>query len=309
MTGDLLGARPLLLDAALGTELTRRDADTSPPLWSARALRSCPDLVVAVHAENAAAGADVLTAGTFRTHARSLAASGLTLHAAREESRALAGLAVSLAREGGRRGCAGGAAPGREPLVAGSVAPLEDCWRVDLVPDVSALAREHAWQAEALAGAGADVLLVETIGTAREAEAAVRAAAAAGLPVVACLATDGAGALLSGERLVDAARRLVDLPVPPRAVGVNCVPARRVAAELERLARALPDVPLAAYGNTGQALDDRDLFPSEPIDPDEYAAAAAGWLALGTRLVGGCCGTSAAHTAALRRLLDYDRRR
>ncbi|CAG0985225.1 partial Homocysteine S-methyltransferase, partial [Gammaproteobacteria bacterium] len=59
--------RPLLLDAALGTELSRRGAPASPPLWSARAILERPDLVLAVHRENAAAGSDVLTAGTFRT--------------------------------------------------------------------------------------------------------------------------------------------------------------------------------------------------------------------------------------------------
>lgn len=249
-----------------------------------------------------------MTAATFRTHARSLCSAGLSPADAARESVALAREALALAREGARRGRALAAPGGERVLVAGSVAPLEDCWRPDLVPGEEDLAREHAAQAEALARAGADLLLVETMGTAREAEAAARASAATGLPYVACFATDGAGSLLSGERLPEAVRRLLDLPVPPLAVGVNCVPARRVAAELERLARALPGVPLAAYGNTGQALDDRDLFPSEPIDPAEYAAEAALWLALGARLVGGCCGTNAAHTAALRRLLDYDRR-
>ncbi|MCL4809963.1 MAG: homocysteine S-methyltransferase family protein, partial [Thermoanaerobaculia bacterium] len=122
-------APPLLLDAALGTELARRGAPSAPPLWSARAVLERPELVLAVHRENAAAGADVLTAGTFRTQPGLLgpAASDATCRA------------VALARE------AASARPG--VLVAGSVAPVADCWRPDLVPPERDLARLHALHA------------------------------------------------------------------------------------------------------------------------------------------------------------------
>jgi len=272
---------PLLLDAALGTELSRRGAPASPPLWSARAVLARPELVLAVHRENVAAGADVLTAGTFRTQPALLGA------AAREATRR----AVSLARE------AAAERPG--VLVAGSIAPVGDCWRPDLVPPDAELARLHALHARALAEAGADLLLLETFGTAREWLAAARAAAATSLAVVACATTREDGALLTGEPLGAAARALLALPSPPAALGVNCVPARRLAASLVRLAAAAPGVPLAAYGNTGLPLDEAAGAFAEPISPEEYATVADRWLALGARLVGGCCGTGAGHVAAL----------
>jgi S-methylmethionine-dependent homocysteine/selenocysteine methylase len=276
-----LSARPLLLDAALGTELSRRGAPSAPPLWSARAVLERPDLVLSVHRENVAAGADVLTAGTFRTQP------GLLGPAAPDATRR----AVALARE---------AASGRPGvLVAGSVAPVADCWRPDLVPGDDDLARLHALHAAALEEAGADLLLLETFGTAREWLAAARAAAATGLPVVASATTRKDGALLSGEPLGAAARELLALPSPPVAVGVNCVPARRLAASLALLAAAAPGVPLAAYGNTGLPLDEASGSFAEPIGPEEYAGAALSWVALGARLVGGCCGTRAGHVAAL----------
>lgn len=276
-----LAERPLLLDAALGTELSRRGAPASPPLWSARAVLERPDLVVSVHRENVAAGADVLTAGTFRTQPALLGA------AAREATRR----AVALARE------AAAERPG--VLVAGSIAPVADCWRPDLVPPDAELARLHALHAEALAEAGADLFLLETFGTAREWLAAARAAAATGLAVVACATTREDGALLSGEPLEEAARALLALPSPPVALGVNCVPARRLAASLARLAAAAPGLPLAAYGNTGLPLDEAAGLFAEPISPEEYAAVAERWLSYGARLVGGCCGTGAGHVAAL----------
>jgi homocysteine S-methyltransferase len=83
-----------------------------------------------------------------------------------------------------------------------------------------------------------------------------------------------------------------------------CVPARRIGVDLARLRAAAPGVPLVIYGNTGRALDESSGLFTEPIDQYEYAALARGWLGAGARIVGGCCGTNAAHVRALRRHLD-----
>jgi homocysteine S-methyltransferase len=58
----------------MGTELERRGPSTRLPLWSVRALIECPELVLAIHRERCAGGAEILTANTFRTHRRTLAA-------------------------------------------------------------------------------------------------------------------------------------------------------------------------------------------------------------------------------------------
>jgi S-methylmethionine-dependent homocysteine/selenocysteine methylase len=289
---------PLLLDAAMGTELARRGADTSPPLWSVRALYEAPEFVEAIHRENLDAGADVLTIASFRLHARNVrrAPPGVFFESESCSRHALAE-AVRLAR----RAAEGVSA--RPPWIAGSLAPLEDCYRPDLVPPEAEILSEHAEMARRLADAGVDLILVETMNTVREASAAASAAAETGLPVVVCLVTDGAGRLLSGEPIEEAAAALLAVRPLPEALGVNCVPARRLGADLARLRAAAPGLPLAAYGNTGRALDEaRGLF-TEPIDPEEYAALASGWLSLGARLVGGCCGTTAAHTRALRAII------
>ena len=73
---EVLRSGSLLLDAAMGTELERRGAPMDLPLWSARALDECPELVLAIHCEEVAAGAEILTANTFRTHRRTLAREG-----------------------------------------------------------------------------------------------------------------------------------------------------------------------------------------------------------------------------------------
>ena len=78
----------------MGTELQRRDANTTLPLWSARTLIDDPELVWTVHGDDVAAGAETVTANTFRTHARTLAKAGLEARAGE-----LSALAVRLAAE------------------------------------------------------------------------------------------------------------------------------------------------------------------------------------------------------------------
>jgi len=286
----LASGRPLVLDAAMGTELQRRETSTALPLWSARPLLDDPEIVWTIHGDEVAAGADVLTADTFRTHARTLGKAGLA-----DRAGELTALAVRLAHQAA-------AAPGREVFVAGSLSPLEDCYRPDLAPDDAALAREHGAQARFLADAGVDLILAETHNSVREAAAAARAAKATGLPFVVSLVTDGAGRLLSGETIGEAAAVLA--PLEPDALGINCVPAARLAGDLALLAAALPRMPLSAYGNLGLPADGPGWAFTEELDPGDYAREAGRWLALGARLVGGCCGTTPAFTRAVRSIVE-----
>lgn len=287
----LCDSAPLLLDGATGTELERRGRPCGLPLWSTRALIDDPELVFAVHADYADAGADLLTANTFRTQRRTLerADSGL-------DARRLTAQAVALARRAAR-------GSGREVFVLGSAPTLEDCYRPDRVPPRDALDREHAEHASHLAEAGVDAIAVETMNSVREAQAAVRAARATGLPVLASFIAGADAKLLSGEALLDGVRAVA--PLGPDAVLVNCLPPSRVAACLEVLRGEIAR--FGVYANLGEPVDHGDAGRSEPCPPDAYARCAADWLARGASIVGGCCGTTPLHIRALR--AELDRRR
>jgi S-methylmethionine-dependent homocysteine/selenocysteine methylase len=276
---------PLLLDGATGTELERRGATSALPLWSARALLEDPALVEQIHRDYVDAGAEILTANTFRTQARTLARAGLA-HRARE----LTALAVALARRAG---------PERRPWVAGSMAPLEDCFRPDLVPDDDALAHEHREHALALRDAGVDLLLVETMNTAREAAAAARAARETGLPLWTSFTCDGSGRLPSGEPL-DAALAAV-APWSPELVGVNCLSPSAADSLLPALAAT--GRPFAVYANLGAPAPDGSWHRCGREGPGSFAAHALRWVAAGARAVGGCCGTTPDHVRAIARAL------
>jgi S-methylmethionine-dependent homocysteine/selenocysteine methylase len=181
--------------------------------------------------------------------------------------------------------------------VLGSAAPLEDCYRPDLVPDAASLAREHAEHAGHLAAAGADAILVETMNSVREAEAAARAARATGLPFLASFVCGEGALLLSGEPLRAGLEAVA--AHGPLAVGVNCVAPSRVAACLPELARA--GLPFCVYANLGSPDPVRGFAPSADCAPAAYAGEAERWVAAGAAVVGGCCGTGPAHVAALAR--------
>ena len=287
-----LNERTRVLDGATGSELLRRGVAAAGRLWGVGALLEDPGAVTALHRDYAAAGAEALTAATFRVTPYALRGAGL-------EDRAgeLALLAVRLAREGA-------AEAGRDALVFASQTTLEDCYRPDLVPDDVTLVREHGATANILAKARPDALLLETFNTAREGRIAAEAATATGLPVIVSFVCRR-GMLLSGEEPGDAA---VAVCIPGVvAVGVNCTAVEDVLPALIRVA-ASTSLPLVAYANNAWHAADSPWLAAEPVPPEGFARTAATWVAAGARLVGGCCGTDPDHIAAIASRLDGERR-
>jgi S-methylmethionine-dependent homocysteine/selenocysteine methylase len=279
-----LAEGPRVLDGAMGSELLRRGVSAAGSLWGVGALLEDPDAVRQLHRDYSAAGAEALTAATFRVAPYSLRRVGLE---ARTEE--LASLAVRLAREGAREAR-------RAALVFASQTTLEDCYRPDLVPDDDTLLREHAASASVLAGSGADALLLETFNTIREARIAAEAAAATGLPVMVSFTCGSGGRILSGE---DAGEAAAAVTVPGVvAAGANCTAVGDVLPALTAMAAATP-LPLVAYANNAWFEEDSAFLTAEPVNPDRYGFCALAWLTLGARMIGGCCGTGPGHIAAL----------
>jgi S-methylmethionine-dependent homocysteine/selenocysteine methylase len=288
--------KPLLLDAAMGSDLDRRGLATTLPLWSALALLERPDLVRQIHLDNLRAGADIITTNTFRTTARTLRRADLDPDRARELDALAVRLALEARDEAGRP----------DALIAGSIAPLEDCYLpVFDTPEDQPLA-EHRAQANSLAEDGVDLLMVETMPTATEAAIALQAALETGAPttvgfVCAPPQNGEPPRLLSGETLAAALKQVT--PLGPTAILVNCAAPPVITAALREL-RTLTSLPIGGYANAGRIDDQVGWVPDAALSGERYAAFAREWLALGARLIGGCCGATPEHTAALRRLID-----
>lgn len=180
--------------------------------------------------------------------------------------------------------------------VAGSIAPLEDCYRPDLSPGWDAFS-EHVELADVLADAGCDLLLCETFPNADEAISAVSAARCAGIETWLALTAGPDGALMTPDQMAVAARRGVDEGAS--VVLVNCTPAHDTLRFVESLADASLGVPIGAYANAGSADDEIGWNASTQPGAQAYAVLAQQWINAGATLVGSCCGTTPEHVRAI----------
>lgn len=267
-----------VLDGPVGTELLRRGVPTPLPGWSAHALETHPEIVSEIHRDYALAGATVHTTNTFRTRPKHFADTWADL-----ARRAVA--------------CCRSAVPASH-RVAGSVAPIEDCYRPDLSPANSFDA--HRALAEVLADAGCDVLLCETFPNPNEAIDAARACVETGLETWLALTPGPMADLMTPEDVDAVAAKATAIGV--RGLLVNCLPVP----EVERFLAALSGhgVAFGAYPNSG-TVDDVNGWKTTPFAPEPFADEAARWIAAGATLIGSCCGTGPQHTRALCQRLGH----
>jgi methionine synthase I (cobalamin-dependent) len=289
---SLLEARPVLLaDGGTGTGLFALGLTTgdSPELWNV----DHPERVAALHRGFVEAGSDIVLTNSFGGGRHRL-----KLHGAQDRVAELNRAAARIARE-----VADGA--GRPVLVGGSMGPTGELMAPLGTLTMEDAAAAFAEQARALADGGADVLWVETMSSAEEVEAAVRGAMATELPVVATLSFDTNGRTMMGITPEAAVALFERLPRRPVAFGANCGtgPGQLLATVLGLKEAAGDGAVLVAKGNCGipQYRDGHICYSGSPEIMAAYARLARD---CGARIVGGCCGTSPAHVAAMRQALN-----
>ena len=285
---------PILLDGAFGTVLHSKGVPIDQSFDVINVTN--PGVVASIHREYIDAGADVIETNSFGANRYNLAEHNL-LHRVREINQA----AVSVAR----RVIDGSF---REVLLAGAVGPLG----VRLAPlgrVTEAEARAaFSEQIEALVTAepaGVDLLIIETMSDVKEVAAAVAAArnVAPHIPIIAQMSFTRDDRTLLGNTPDDVALKLAEMDVD--AIGVNCSggPAQ-VLRLITTISQLVPDMPISAAPNAGwpEQMDaGRVLYPATPSYFGEYARS---FIAAGANLIGGCCGTTAAHIAEMRYALD-----
>lgn len=289
MLAQRLAEVPVLLaDGATGTnlfDLGLANGD-APELW----LDAHPDRVAALHRAFVDAGADIILTNTFGGNARRLMLHGLQ-HRARELNRRAAEIAREVA-----------GAAGRPVIVAGSVGPTGDLL-APLGPLTEAEAAEvFAEQVAGLREGGADVIWIETMSAPEEMRAAAAAAAGAGMEWTLTASFDTAGHTMMGLSPAAFAAFVRGLPGAPVAIGSNCgVGAADLLASVLGMDGA--ELPLIAKANAGIPVveGDRVIYSGTPETMEIYAHLA---MDAGARIVGGCCGTSPMHLAAMRRAVD-----
>lgn len=286
---DLLSTgRPLLADGATGTNYFAAGLQSGEPpeFWTV----DHPDRVMALHQQFVDAGADIILTNTFGCNPNRL-----KLHRAEARTHELAMGAAQLARR------VADAAP-RPVVVAGSVGPTGE-----LFEPLGALTHEAAVasfteQIRGLKDGGADVVWIETMSAAEEVHAAATAAIELDMPYVVTCSFDTAGRTMMGLLPNQLAGVLAAEPVAPLAQGANCgVGAPDILVTVLEMAGAA--VPIVSKGNCGvpQFVGTEIVYSGTPDLMGRYAALA---VDAGARIVGGCCGTSPEHLAAMRAAID-----
>jgi len=295
-----------LLDGGLATALEARGCDLNDGLWSAKVLIEDPELIRGVHLDYLKAGADCIVTTSYQATLPGFRNRGLTDAEGARLLALSARLAVS-ARDAFWENAENH--QGRQkPLVAASIGPYgayladgsEYTGRYGI--SASELLEFHRPRWEILADSAVDLMALETIPSAEEAE------------VLLSLLTETAGRwawvsfscrdeeqLSDGGSLRDAVR-LCDAHPQVAGVGINCMAPELVPALLEVMLE-VTEKPILMYPNSGELYDaTRKVWYASP-SPLNWDLAPQGWVQQGCAGVGGCCRVGPEGIAALRKLL------
>src|SRR5579859_7940470 len=302
---EQLRQRPVLCDGAMGTLLYARGVNYEQSFDGLNLTQ--PELIQGIHSEYISAGAQIIETNTFGANRVKLEAHNLSdrvreinIRAARLaiEAREVSGLPVFIA---------GAVGPTGRPLQAPDEQRLSE---------LRAIFRE---QIEALQTGGVELLILETFSSLAELRQAVLAAQeVGGLPIVAQMSFYEDGHTLSGQSAARVAAVLSDLGVD--VMGANCSvgPAATLdalnemiaATDQQAFAAGTPIIGSATQGmifsaqpNAGlpARIENRFFYVSTP---DYFADYALRFAQAGVHLIGGCCGTTPRHIAAMRKALD-----
>ena len=286
---DIFSSRPVLADGAMGTVLYARGVFINR-CYDELNL-SDPNLILSIHEDYLQAGAEILETNTFGANRFRLTRHGLASKVAEINA-----AGVKLARQAVdhlQEKQAGTA------YVAGSIGPLgvrlEPLGKTGLDEARAAFAE----QIRALADAGVDMLIIETMPALNEAREALLAAeeTAPQLPVLVMVTVDDDSNCLDGSSPQQAAALLTEWGAD--AIGVNCSTGPSTVLTAIEAMRTATTLPLAAMPNAGmpRAIEGRNIYLCSPEYMASFARKA---IAAGAQIVGGCCGTTPNHIRAMR---------
>jgi 5-methyltetrahydrofolate--homocysteine methyltransferase len=281
----------LLADGATGTNMMGMGlpAGRAPDLWNLER----PDQVTRLHESFLEVGSDIILTNTFGANRRRL-----VLDHAQDRTREINEAGAEIARTAGD-------ATGRRVIVAGSMGPSGEMMEPHGKLNHELALEIFSEQAEALLRGGVDVLWIETIFDFDELAAAIAAASGTGLPVASTMTFDTGGRTMMGNSPEEAADFIRSLSPGVIAYGANCgVGPSMLLDSLLRLGRGGAEGDLIiAKSNCGvpRTVDGKVVYDGDEDTMARYARLARD---AGARIIGGCCGTTPKHLAAIATSLE-----
>ena len=287
------GGGTVILDGGVGTEILRRNVT-----WADHQLISQPEFVRGIHEDYIRAGANVISTNSFQLsrrahynhfrdedHRHHIGADDID-----ERANKLLAASVKLVIEAREQ------VKAEQPVaVAAAITSLEWCFRPDLAPSTAQAVGEYSEMFKVVKDAGADLILLETVNSIEETKVALEAAKKLDMPCWVGFVPDEKGTLLNQDTLPDAVTALE--PLGMDAILLNCAPPEDISRGLEQVMPGAK-VPVGAYPHVGRFNPPEWLFTNE-YPPEKYREEAAKWKKSGARILGGCCGTTPDHIAAI----------
>ena len=284
----LASGKPIVADGAMGTMLHARGVPFE--VCFDELNRTQPELVQSVHQEYLEAGAQIIETNSFGANRHKLAAHGLEGQVSEINA-----AAVRLVRQAIQE-------TGKEALIAGSVGPLG----VRMAP-FGRVKPEQAYEAlreqiAALVDAGADLIVLETQSDLYELREGIRAAKDIGdVPVIASVTFTRDDRTLLGDTPGQAARLIAEAGAA--VIGANCSGGpSQLLRVIQAMRRAVPGARFSVMPNAGwpEQIGGRIMYPASA---DYFGEHALAFRQAGAVVIGGCCGTTPAHIAAMRSAL------
>jgi S-methylmethionine-dependent homocysteine/selenocysteine methylase len=273
----------IVMDGSMGNELLARRSDLVTGLWSAQYLIDAPELVKEIHLDYINAGADLIITNTYST-----IPSYLSKQKAEDKMSELIHLAGKLAREAVKDSK-------KKVTVAGSLPPLEESYRPDLVIDKKKAVPIYETLIKELTPY-VDIFICETMSSIKEMQHVIQALQnldnVKPVWISWSLKEDKKNQLRSGESIKEAF--IASASIKPEAYLFNCTDPFAITEGLKEL-KELTQKPIGGYPNVfnvpdGWTLDNDVQVSVRDLSVEKFLEFAEEWRNLGATIIGGCCG-------------------
>ena len=272
--------KPLIMDGAMGTELMRRGIELPLPLWSSMSNIDQFDQVMNIHKDYIEAGSDILTTNTFRTTPRTFIKAGYSQNESEIISEQCCNMAIEAAKHAVKK---------ENTLIAGSVAPLEDCYEPFHFPGKEIAKKEFQLIIDRIIRKGVDILLFETMGNYEEIESALQVSNHVDIQRWLSIVLKNKNSILDGTEL----QKVVELANKNKIdmVLINCTPVNIILEALD-IFLGYRKGKWGVYPNAGENMPTKDGEFVSKLDDESFCKAIQDYITLGASVVGSCCGST-----------------
>ena len=272
--------KPLIMDGAMGTELMRRGIELPLPLWSSMSNIDQFDQVMNIHKDYIEAGSDILTTNTFRTTPRTFIKAGYSQNESEKISEQCCNMAIEAAKHAVKK---------ENTLIAGSVAPLEDCYEPLHFPGKEIAKKEFQLIIDRIIRKGVDILLFETMGNYEEIESVLQVSNHVDIQRWLSIVLKNKNSILDGTEL----QKVVELANKNKIdmVLINCTPVNIILEALD-IFLGYREGKWGVYPNAGENMPTKDGEFVSKLDDESICKAIQGYITLGASVVGSCCGST-----------------